>query len=72
MLYHPLYLPVDDINEATHWQPTEKRYEDDIMIGRIYKLGISNFDEAICIIDDAGIDSTCYLWNDGNFVKKVV
>ena len=66
-----LYYPVTNVMSATHWQPTEKRYEDDIMIGKIYHLTISPMDGEPCIYDDAGIDSTCYLWNEGKFLKEV-
>lgn len=64
-----LYSKVKSVEEATHWQPTEKRYEDDIMLGKPYELVVSKVFGDKCIIDEVGIESTCYLWNEGNFVK---
>lgn len=64
------FVEVKELGVATHFQPLEKKITEDITIGGMYML-VGGDNDDIVILDDVGLPTSCFLWNQGKFYKQI-
>jgi hypothetical protein len=66
------FVEVYSIETATHFRPSEKIVTEDITIGGMYPLYLSEIDGQPMILDDIGLPTSCFMWNHGRFYRQII